>query len=92
MSIVENNTKQVLTAEEKEDRRLFSEAMFVLRAAAKAEKKATKTTKEAEKEEKRLIAEAMVVLKRGEKEDAKKAKRAAKKKKADEVPVPVDVE
>jgi len=73
MSDIENKNKQILTPEEKEDKRLFHEAMFVLRAAEKAEKAAAK-------EEKRLIAEAMVVLKRGEKEDAKKAKRATKKK------------
>jgi hypothetical protein len=91
MSIVAN-TKQILTPEEKEDKRLFNEAMVVLRAAEKAEKAAAKAAKMAEKEEKNLIAEAMVVLKRGEKEDAKKAKRADKKKKADDVPVPVDVE
>jgi hypothetical protein len=80
MSIVENNTKQILTAEEKEDKRLFTEAMFVLRAAEKAEKAKAKMSKEAEKEEKKLVDEAMVVLKRGEKDNAKKAKRAVKKK------------
>jgi len=89
MSIVENTTKQILTAEEKEDKRLFQEAMSVLRAAEKAEKAAAKAAKAAEKEEKQLVDEAMTVLKRGEKEDAKKAKRAAKK--ADTAAV-VDVE
>lgn len=79
MSIVENKIKQVLTAEEKEDKRLFTEAMSVLRAAEKAEKAAAKEAKNAKKEEKQLVDEAITVLKRGEKEDAKKAKRAAKK-------------
>jgi len=79
MSIVEKKIKQVLTPEEKEDKRLYKEAMFVLRAAEKAEKATAKIAKDAEKEDKTLVDEAIVVLKRGEKEDAKKAKRAAKK-------------
>ena len=79
MSIVENKIKQVLTPEEKEDKRLFQEAMSVLRAAEKAEKASAKEAKNAEKQEKKLVDQAMTVLKRGEKDDAKKAKRAAKK-------------
>jgi hypothetical protein len=89
MSDIENKNKQVLTPEEKEDKRLFHEAMFVLRAAEKAEKAAAKDAKNAEKQEKQLVDEAIVVLKRGEKEDAKKAKRAAKKA---DTAVVVDVE
>ena len=79
MSVIEKKNVQVLTAEEKEDKRLFQEAMSVLRAADKAEKAAAKEAKNAKKEEKQLVDEAMTVLKRGEKDDAKKAKRAAKK-------------
>ena len=91
MSAIEAKPKQIMTPEEKQDKRLFNEAMVVLRAAEKAEKALAKTTKKAEKDEEKLIAEAMVVLKRGEKQDAKKAKRAEKNKE-EAGPVPVDVE